>query len=184
MKTKFLKRKLILPGLLGLALLAGGCGGSTEESTSDAASNVIAETAVKAALSESHKNVEVDIKGDGVHMSGTAEDGTQISMTTGEGTKLPADFPKDVPVPADLVLNMATSAGEGSSVQGTSKMSMDALTAFYRKEAVAQGWSEAMNFGQPGEMQTLQYTKENRSLGVMIVKDEAGAMVTLTVGNN
>jgi hypothetical protein len=184
MNTKMLGRILILPGLLGMALLGSGCGGSTEESTSDAASNVLAETAVKAALAETHKNVEVDIRGDGVRMSGTAEDGTQVSMTTGEGTKLPADFPKDVPVPTDLVLSMATSAGEGTSVQGSSKMTVDALTAFYRKEAVAQGWTEAMNFGQPGEMQTLQYTKEKRSLGVMIVKVEAGAMVTLTVGNN
>jgi outer membrane murein-binding lipoprotein Lpp len=183
MNTKTIRRMALGCCVTG-GLLAAGCGGSAEESTSDAASNVIAETAVKAALSESHKNVEVDIKGDGVHMSGTAADGTQVSMTTGEGTKLPADFPKDVPVPADLVLNMATSASEGSSVQGSSKMTMDALTAFYRKEAVAQGWTEAMNFGQPGEMQTLQYTKENRSLGVMIVKDEAGAMVTITVGNN
>lgn len=171
-------------GLSVLLLIGAGCGDTTEETTTVAPSNAVAEQIAENALSATHKDVKFDLRSDGMNLSATAEDGSSVQMQTGAGTAMPADFPKDVPVPADLVLSMVTNTGDGTSVQGTSKSSIDTLAAFYRKEAVEQGWTEAMNFGQPGAMQTLQYTKADRSLSVMIVKEEGGTLVTLVVGNN
>lgn len=180
-----ISHRFLMSGCLaGALLMAAGCGGSATETASEATSNAVAEKIATAALSETHKDVKVNLSESGINVSGTAEDGTKMSMVTGEGAALPADFPKDAPVPSDLTVTMATTAGDGMSVQGTSKQSLEALTSFYREKAVAQGWTEAMNFGQPGVMQTLQYTKGDIALNVMMTKDDAGSVVTLTVAKN
>lgn len=129
--------------------------------------------------------VSVDVKstasGESVEMTQTTEEGT-VTAKFGEAAVLPADFPKDVPVPDGLKIQAAVANGGSGefTVSGKAAAGLDSLLSFYKEKTAAQGWNETMSMNA-GEMHTLMCEKDTRALSVMLVKEEDGTLVSLSV---
>ncbi len=119
--------------------------------------------------------------GESVEMTQTTEDGTVTAQFGGEA-KLPADFPKDVPVLDGMKIEAAvTDSGKGEfSVTGKTTTPADDVLSFYKEKTAAQGWKETMSMNA-GEMHTFMCEKDARVLSVMMVKEEDGTLVSLSV---
>ncbi|MBW7864895.1 MAG: hypothetical protein GX580_06960 [Candidatus Hydrogenedens sp.] len=182
-----------------------GCGKAAEKAT-DKAAEKVAEKAAERALKSSGGGGRVDIdnktgavrvtgrdasgasydiksgaSGDSVQMTQTTEEGT-VTAQYGEGAKLPADFPKDVPVLDGLKIEAAVANGDKGefTVSGKTTAGMDDVLSFYKDKTTAQGWKETMSMNA-GEMYTFMCEKDSRALSVMMVKEEDGTMVSLSV---
>jgi hypothetical protein len=187
--------------LLAVAVAFSGCGG-------EKAGQKVAEKAMEKALSQDGKKVDVDLGKDGqslsmkvqgaeaesesmdMNVSGDGKDSTMtiqtadgaMVMTTGANAKLPDDFPKDIPQYPGMKLDMVHAMGEAVSVQATTSDALDKVGAFYKKECVAQGWTEQMSMSQPGEeaMQMLTFEKSGRTLSLVASKEGDTVRISLT----
>ena len=119
-----------------LAELTAGCG--------QKASDTVAENAIEAGMKAQGQNADVKIDSDSMQI--TTQDG---AMSFGEGTKLPDNWPNDVPVYTGLKLASAIATGDGFSVQGTTGDAQDKVAAFYKEQAVKNGWVEDTTMTQP-----------------------------------
>ena len=122
---------------LAVALGASGCGGSDDDSASNAAD----ELTEKLAESGTGGEADVDIDSESGQVDVSTDSG---DMSIGEDTTLPDDFPEDVPLPADYELTSAmTSSGDtsGWTIAGTlpdaDDTTFDALVA----EFTGAGWT-------------------------------------------
>ncbi len=198
---RILKGSLAAVLLAGLAAVGTGCGKAaqtvTEKATEKVIEKSIAKDGGKADVKIDSKSGKVQVKGtdasgnayevktDGdnktVNFKQTGKDASEMQI--GEGAKLPADFPKDVPVLDGLQLQMVQAATEKKEfvVQGKSTLSMEKAAAFYKEKVPAQGWKELTTMNA-GEMQTMQYEKDQRSLSVMLMKDGDAIMVSTQTG--
>ncbi len=185
----------ILTGSLAMVfLLVGtaaftGCGKAaqtvTDKATEKAIEKSIAKDGGTADVKLDTKSGTVQVKGtdasgnayevktggdkDTVNFKQTGPDG--MEMQVGEGAKLPADFPKDVPILEGLKLQMVqTSENKTFVLQGSSTTPIAKAAAFYKEKIAAQGWKQ-LTVMDAGEMQTMQYEKDQRSLSVMLMKD-------------
>ena len=63
-------------------------------------------------------------------------------------------------------------------MQGSAATPLAKAAAFYKEKVAAQGWKELTNMNA-GEMQTMQYEKDQRSLSVMLMKDGEKTTVSM-----
>ncbi|MDX9972103.1 MAG: hypothetical protein RBU21_03830 [FCB group bacterium] len=121
---------------------------------------------------------------DGNSMEMTSNDG-QVKMVSGDNAAIPADFPKDVPIyPGAKVTMAASDAGEQTvTVTLQAQDTLDKVSEFVSKEAVAQGWKEDMVIKQPGDqpMHMLEYQKDNRILMYTLVSNGENVNISMSV---
>jgi len=102
-------------------------------------------------------------------------------MTSGDAAKLPEDFPKDVPTYEGMKLIMAMSTPDGGfSVTAETTDALDKVSTFFKEQVAAKGWTEGYA-AQQGEMFNGQYTKDGRSLIVMVMKSDDKTGIQLTI---
>ncbi|MBI2421530.1 MAG: hypothetical protein HYV27_01785 [Candidatus Hydrogenedentes bacterium] len=177
-----------------LILAASGCGKAADE-----AAEVAAE---QAAAKEGH-NLDVNLEGGNVKISGTDAEGNAINIETkqeggtaemhikgadgaeahyGENTKLPADFPKDVPQYEGMKLISSMTESGNMVVQATLSADLAAAKDYYVKACKEQGWTETQTMSTAGTMEMLHYEKDDRVLSVTLMKQDSGSMLNLVVG--
>ena len=118
-------------------------------------------------------------------MTMTSEDGS-VTIAGGEKAQIPADFPKDVPLYEGMELQgVINQAGQKvTSIIGLTSATMGEVAAFYKKDAAENGWAENLTMNQGEQGQILQYSKENRSLQVVLAKEEGKTAISLTYGEH
>ena len=206
MRTVF--RVALASLLLGTTVLAfGGCSGPANEKMAEKA----IEKSIEHAARKDGKEVDVSVDKDGdqMRMKFKTEDGQEqdvdvtvddedsnVSMTfggpdgnmtmmAGKKAKLPDNFPEDVPVYENATLRLTQTMNENQSVvlQLHTQDAPEKVTAFYKKEATAQGWTEEMhNVSQMGDraMSMLNYSKGERVLNVVAAQNKDGTLINLT----
>ena len=193
----------IITGLAAVCLAGGlgGCGKAAEKATEVATEKAIEKSIAK---DGGTADVKIDSQSGAMQMKGKDASGNAYEMKTGgdgndfqfqqtapdgtvthigAGAKLPADFPKDVPVIDGLALQTVQVSPEKKEyvAQGTVAVPVAKAGAFYREKVKAQGWKE-LTAMDGGDMQTLQYEKDERILSVMLMKEGDGTMVSLQTG--
>lgn len=112
-----------------------------------------------------------------------SSDDEEMIVKSGSQAKIPDGFPKDIPVPDTIGIEAAMEIGGSTfTLTGIVTQSYDEITAYYRKECVAQGWTESMNMSQGGEepMTILGYEKDGRVLSVVVGANEDAIRVNLS----
>jgi hypothetical protein len=184
--------------IVALGLPFAGCGKAKESVAQKAV-----EKAMETAASKDGTKVELDKnkmtvttkdggsttltaseKGDALTMK--TADGT-VTMTSGDNAKVPDDFPKDIPLYPGAKPNSASSSSKDKAftLQFTTKDPVDKVGEHFKKEIIAQGWTEGMVMSTPGEQATmmLNYTKGDRSLMVTVAKDADNTSILLTTAS-
>jgi len=135
---------------------------------------------------EGTMNMTVTGDGDKAALQMKGPDGT-MTMTAGDAAVLPADFPKDVPLYPGLKLYMVQTMPDQKAhmVQGFSTDSLDKVAAFCKEKFPAQGWTEqtSMNQGGDSPMAMFSYQKEQRTLSIMVGREEERTSLSITVGS-
>ena len=198
---RILTGSLALAFLLGWTVIGAGCHKATQTVTEK-----IAEKAIEKSIAKDGgtADVKLDSKSGSVQMKGKDASGNAYEMKTGGGkdsfdfkqtgadgsvtqmgasAKLPADFPKDVPILDGLQLQLVQSspAKKEFVVQGKAATPITKAAAFYKEKIAAQGWKELTSM-DGGEMQNMQYEKEQRSLSVMLMKEGDATTVSMQLG--
>lgn len=200
MPTLRSSRWLVLLPLAALALGLGGCGKKMAEK----AQEKIIENALEkeAAKSGQKADVKVDLskgemtidsKGEGGESykmsskdnttSVTKADGSQVVV--GDSVAIPASFPKDVPLYPGMKPTMAAAepAQESFSLSATTPDSLQKVAGFYKEKVKENGWSEETPaIPDTDEMSMLMYTKDQRSLQVMVMKAGDGTGIQIVIG--
>jgi len=126
----------------------------------------------------------ISVKGAGGDVQLDAADGT-ASVKMGEGATLPDEWPSDVPMLEDLKLQMAgADTAQGAfTVNGLTGESPEEAAAWFSEQMKAEGWEETLNMNQsiPKPMRMLQYTKDERSSVINVMKTEQGTTVSVMV---
>ncbi len=166
-----------------------GCG--------EKAAEKLVEEAIEAQAGE---DVDVDISGDSVTITGTDEQGESFrvdvdgetgtytleggvtQVQAGANVELPADFPKDVPTyPGMKIVSAITDASQNAIIiSATTSDAMSTVVDHFKKEVGANGWSETMAMPS-GDMTTLQFSKGERTLSVMVMVQGQDTAIHLTV---
>ena len=180
---------MVAVAAFAMALSLAGCG--------EKASEKMIEEALEA---ETGTDVDVDISGDSITISGTdveggtfhidadGETGTytsaegELRVQAGDDVELPADFPEDVPTYAGmkLISAMTDSSQDAIMITATTSDPMDKVTDHFKREAVANGWAETMSM-PAGDMMMLQFSKNDRALSVAVMKQGQDTTIQLTV---
>ncbi len=187
--------------LLGWTVIGAGCGKAAQTVTEKVAEKAIEKSIAK---DGGTADVKIDTKSGTVQMKGKDASGNAYEVKTGgdkdsfnlqqtdadgsvtqmgASAKIPADFPKDVPVLDGLQLLMVhvSSAKKEFLVQGKSTTPITKAAAFYREKIPAQGWKELTKM-DAGEMQNMQYEKDQRVLSVMLMKEGEETTISTQVG--
>jgi hypothetical protein len=163
--------------LAALLCLAPGCGGSEE-----AATEAYLEKSIEA---QGGGEVDVEMGEDGTayKIKSETEEGT-VEFSAGGDVAIPEGFPKDVPLHEAFKASFANATAEQEqfSLQGIVPAPLDEMTKFYTGQAAEQGWKQEQEMTTNGEMSTFIYTKEGRTLSVVLVKEDANTNLTLSVG--
>lgn len=199
MKSIRLELRAILCAACLAPMVLAGCGKAAEV----ASEKMIELSAEKGGAKV---NVDIDAKSGTFTMTGKDEKGqdVNISMEGGDEGKMtinsvspdgavnvtvgqnqiPENFPKDVPLYTGINVQSAMSMAEKNmfNITGTVDGSMSEVSAYYKKEAAANGWEEKAAFSQAGQMETLQYGKESRVLSVMVMDQGGKTMIQLSTG--
>lgn len=120
-------------------------------------------------------------------ISATNKDGESVSI--GNDVKLPNGFPSDVPIyePSDTKAAVTT-AKDSFAITLLTSDSADKVKSFYDSKLASEGWTANDNNSQYdfSSGRIASYTKDTRTLGVLIASDESTGSnktsVTLTVG--
>jgi hypothetical protein len=179
--------------------LLGGCGGGASKEGGSASP----------AASAPPEDVKVDMKQDAAGYSVHLQNGTeelklqaegssddsysmvlnskegQVKMSAGSAAKLPDGFPQDVPTYPGMTLTFSQSMKEKETfnLQATSPDSLDKISAHFKSEATAKGWTETTALDQNGEgqqMKMIAYSKEDRVLNIVLTSEESGNSITIT----
>ncbi len=119
-------------------------------------------------------------RGDGVEMTVTGEDGQTLKFAGDEaGVPLPDGFPSDVPIYAGATVVASMTLPGGMNVTLKTGDPQEKVRAYYETQLKANGWEvqATMNTADGAMLQT---QKENRSVNVVIGRDEA-TTIHLTV---
>jgi hypothetical protein len=154
--------------VLLLMPMIAGCGKKPSDS--------VAEKAIEHAMEANGDDAEVSVNSGGVQIK--SKDG---DFSMGEGTKLPEDWPGDIPVYTGAKLQSAAKSGDGLTVQAFSTDSLDKVTTFYKERLKKEGWTEDSATTQP-QMVMLSYSKDARSLMVMLAGQDAATSITISAG--
>ncbi|MBI1317391.1 MAG: hypothetical protein GC168_00395 [Candidatus Hydrogenedens sp.] len=162
---------------IGVAGLLVGCGSAV-----DTASNEAAEALIEHAAKQDGVDADVEISNGGseVSMNLTTERGAE-TIQTGANVAMPEGFPKDIPVPDGVTLNMVNTAANTKTfnIQAATSQTIEAIVAYYKKEAPAQGWTETTSTAMAGVMASLEYEKDDRVLRVIATGGDGNTMLTL-----
>jgi hypothetical protein len=147
-----------------LALLAAitfGCGKSSTYKTRDG-------------------EVTVDKSAGQVTFEGKTKEGNVKVAASETGVALPDNFPKDVPIYKGAVVKVASTQGKAMMVHMEVPASVPDALKFYQDQLKDQGWEieSTMNMGE-GSM--LSAKKTDRQCTAMVLKQDKGTVVQLTV---
>lgn len=152
----------ILPAILSaLAVLAFGCGKSETYQTPDG-------------------KVKVEQKGDTAKYEVTTKEGKATMTASQTGVAIPDTFPKDVPIPRGAVARVTMSQGKAEILHLHVPGSFADVAKDYSDKLKGEGW-EIVSTMNMGEGSMLQAKKGNRQCAAMVVKDDAGSLIQLTV---
>lgn len=152
------------------------------------------EMTIKGKDGEQKMNIQKDGDGSTVTVSGkdgfkmkTDDNGATMEMadggkmTSGDAAKLPDNFPADVPMYEGMKLIwVMTTPDEGMSVTAETADAPDKVTAFYKEQVAAKGWTEKYAT-QQDTMFNGQYSKDGRDLIVMVMKNDDKTGIQLTI---
>jgi hypothetical protein len=155
-----MSKKLIITLAL-LAAVAFGCGKSSTYKTRDG-------------------EVIVDKKAGQVTFEGKTKEGNVKVTAADSGVALPDNFPKDVPIYKGAVVKIASTQDKTMMVHMEVAASVADALKYYQDELKGQGWEiqSTMNMGE-GSM--IAAKKAERQCTAMVLKDNKGTMVQLTV---
>ena len=147
-----------------LAVVAGilvGCGKSSTYKTKDG-------------------EVTVDRTKGEVTFQGKTKDGNVSVTASKAGVALPDGFPKDVPIYKGAVVQVASTQGKAMMVHLTVDAAVAEALKYYQDELKGQGWQieSTMNMGE-GSM--LVAKKEGRQCSALVMKQDKGSMIQLSV---
>ena len=154
--------KKILPATLPMLLVCTfGCGKSNTYETADG-------------------KVKVETTGDTAKYQVTTKEGTATMTASQSGVAIPDTFPKDVPVPAGAVAKLSMSQGKAELLHLHVAGNVADVAKDYTDKLKAAGWEIATTMNM-GEGTMLQAKKDSRQCAVMVLKDDAGSLIQLTV---
>ena len=153
-------KKLSIPLAL-LVAVTFGCGKSSTYKTRDG-------------------EVTVDKQNKQVTFEGKTKEGDVKVAASESGVALPDNFPKDVPIYKGAVVKVASTQGKTMMVHMAVSASVADALKYYQDQLKDQGWEiqSTMNMGE-GSM--LSAKKADRQCTAMVLKDNKGTMVQLTV---
>jgi hypothetical protein len=125
---------------------------------------------------------KVKQKGDQSTYEATTKDGTVKVTAGGDNVKLPDNFPKDIPIYKGAKIQMSSSQPKASLVHFVVDASVADAAKFYQDELKKQGWEieTSMNMN---DTSMLSAKKDKQNCTVVVVKQDKGAMIQLTVEN-
>jgi len=130
---------------------------------------------------------QVSMNADNQSVTVTTKDGT-VTSTAGKTAKIPDTFPKDIPLyaGAEIVAVSTMTQNEMFHVQATTADSLKNVAAYYKKELPAKGWTEQQTVSQAGDspMEMLNFTKEDRTVMVMVTADQGKTAIMLQTAKN
>jgi hypothetical protein len=124
--------------------------------------------------------VTVDKKNGQVTFEGKTKDGNVKVSANEAGVPLPDNFPKDVPIYKGAVVKVASTQGKMMLVHLTVSAPMAEVFKFYQDQLKEQGW-EIETTMSLGEGNMLAAKKADRKCSAMVMKQDNGSMVQLTV---
>lgn len=180
--------------VVACAFTLAGCGDDTAEPVTTPDEGDVSSAAPEVETTRNGENFSMSFKGkDG--KSGSIEIGGEegsftmnidggpegMQMKVGNDAAMPDNFPKDVPVYNDLKLNLTQTTNDGIVIQGTVTDDMDTVSAFFKEQAVKQGWEEQSSMNTTGDtaMTMLSYTKGDRTLNVTVTRQDNETMIQI-----
>ena len=160
--------RFLIIGVVLVSIL--GCGEKTEEK----AAEKIMEKAIE---SQIEGKAQVNIDGDDIKIK--TDDG-EISISSGDSAKLPSGFPEDIFLYNKADLNASMTLPQGFQLGFESKDAPSKISEAYLKEMTAAGWSKEMSVDMGNQMM-LGFTKEGRTVNVVIASNEDKTQIGLTV---
>jgi hypothetical protein len=147
--------------LIGLALFTFGCGNSDTYETADG-------------------SVTVSQDGDAAKYEIQSEDGKTTMTTSDSGVAIPETFPKDVPIPNGAVAQLTMTQGKNEMLHLRVPGTVAEMAKSYPETLKAEGWTieSSMNMG---DSSMIHAKKDNRQCTVMVVKDDSGTTLQLSV---
>jgi hypothetical protein len=163
------KKKLTIIGVVVAVLVVGGL-----------VNRMVGKSAAERAIEEATGG-SVDIDGDGSDVTVKTADGTYTGSS-----KIPENFPSDVPVYSDAKVQgsyaVNGASGQGYTVALQTDDSLADVTAWYKREVVAKGWTVATEMTVEGSY-ILSATKDSRGLNVSVSADDDGVTIGLVVAS-
>ena len=162
----------ILP-LVALSFTLAACQSPSEKANEKAAENLAEKLLEKA----SGGKADVDINGDNVEVK-TGEG----SIQTGTKVSLPAEFPKDVYVfEGDIKAVFANNENKGYTVSVETDKTPAEIKTAYEAKIKTDGWKTTgtMDFG---DSISISAEKDNRTLSVIIGKDDTKSTIVIGTG--
>jgi hypothetical protein len=124
--------------------------------------------------------VTVDKSKGEVTFEGKSKDGKVKISANEAGVPLPDNFPKDVPIYKGAVVKVASTQGKTMMVHLNVSASMAEVFKYYQDQLKEQGW-EIETTMSLGEGNMLAAKKAERKCTAMVMKQDSGCMVQLTV---
>jgi outer membrane lipoprotein-sorting protein len=168
-KTKKEKLMRIIFCIIVLALLLQGCGKKAGEK--------IAKKMIESAAARDGVKANVKISDDSLTIK---TDKGQTIYSAGKSAKIPDNFPRDIYVYGDANVVAALTHPEGFSIVMETKDSQEKVYNTIKTKFNESGWNEAMTMSQKGA-KILTYTKENKTVNIMITEEKKGSQINMTV---
>lgn len=172
-------RKALFVPLAAVLLLGAGC--HPIQDAKERAMNGIVDKAIEHTVKvQTGQDVDVNIKDGGMNVTG--ENGASFAM--GENLKLPDNFPSDVPVYGSVAIKSSsvdTAKGSVFLIM-TSKDSADDISAWYKTEAKAKGWTQKSSLEMSKGNYILTFEDKDKStLAVTVSRGKDSDETSLTV---
>jgi len=134
--------------------------------------------------SETHQSpdgkIKVEHKGDTAKVEVTTKEGTTSVTTSDKGVAIPDTFPKDVPIPKGVVPKLTMTQGKAEMLHLHVSGTVADVVKAYQELLKGEGW-EIQTTMNMGDASMLQAKKAGRQCAAMVVKDDTGTLIQLTV---
>ena len=124
--------------------------------------------------------VKIEQKGKTATYEVTTKEVKATMTASDTGVPIPDTFPKDVPIPNGAVAKLNMSQGKSEILHLQVPGSIAEVAKEYQDKLKGEGW-EIQSSMNTGEASILQAKKGNRQCAAMVMKDDAGSMIQLTV---
>ena len=134
--------------------------------------------------SETHQSpdgkIKVEQTGDASKVEVMTKEGKATVTASDKGVAIPDTFPKDVPIPKGAVPKLTMSQGKAEMLHLHVSGTVADVVKSYQELLKGEGWEieTTMNMGE-GSM--LQAKKAGRQCAALVMKDDAGTLIQLTV---